>query len=111
MKSKVVNLGILFFMAAGVVLVYASRANTQTVRQSPEATIKVGRVNERSPTVDLRTVGKIVAPGVLEVNPDSIRGKRITVSDGGEAARHLCIGKWDGAAQTCSGIYIEWKKE
>jgi hypothetical protein len=108
MKSKVVNFGILFFMAA-VVLVCASRANTQTARRSSEAAIQVGTVNERSPAVDLKTVGKLVAPGVLEVDPNSVRGKRITISGGADAARRLCIGKWDGVG--CKGIYLEWGKD
>ena len=107
MKSKVVNFGTLFFMAAVVMLVCASSANTQTARRSSEAAIQSGTVNEKSPAVDLKTVGKLAAPGVLEVDPNSVRGKRLTISSGGEAARHVCIGKWDGAAKTCKGIYIE----
>lgn len=108
MKSKIVNFGILFFMAAVVVLAYASSANTQTERRPSEAAIQVATVNKKSPAVDLKTVGKIVAPGVLEVDPASVRGKRITLSGGGEVATTICIGTWDGPSQSCKGIYINW---
>lgn len=47
MKSKLVNVGILFLMTAVVVVVHASSANTQTARRSSEATLQIGTVNER----------------------------------------------------------------
>lgn len=64
-----------------------------------------GTVTVKSPAVSLRTVGKEVAPGGFEVDPSSIRGKRLTIP-GGQTLRFICIGKWkDGE---CKGIYIEW---
>jgi hypothetical protein len=56
--------------------------------------------------VDLKVVGKEVAPGVIEVDPNSIRGKRLTVPRGNQTARFICIGKWKNGE--CKGIYIEW---
>ena len=108
MQSTIVKFRVAFLLVAAVVLVYTSGASAQTERRPSEDTIQVGAVNERSPAVDLKTVGKVVAPGVLEVDPGSVRGKRIKVSSGGEGARHACIGKYDKAAGTCKGIYIEW---
>jgi hypothetical protein len=96
-------------MAAAAVLVLASAANPQAAeRRAPEASIQVGKVTERSPAVDLKAIGREVAPGVIEVDPSSIRGKRLILPPVGGAARHLCIGKWDGAAKTCKGVYVEW---
>lgn len=64
-----------------------------------------GTVTQKSPVVSLRTVGKEVAPGGFEVDPSSIRGKRLTIP-GGQTLRFICIGKWK--AGECKGIYIEW---
>jgi hypothetical protein len=109
MKSRIVNLGMLFLMAAVGLLASAGAAGTQTLRQPAESTIQVGSAGERSPAVDLRSVGRKVAPGVLEVDPAAVRGKRIIIKTGNQTAeRHLCIGKWDAGAGTCSGVYIEW---
>jgi len=109
MKSKIVNLGMLFLMAAVVLLASAAAARTQTTRPPAVSTIQVGAAGERSPAVDLKSVGRKVAPGVLEVDPAAVRGKRIIIKTGNQTAeRHLCIGKWDTGAGTCSGVYLEW---
>ncbi len=109
MKSRIVNLGILFLMTALVLLASVGAARTQTERRPAESTIQVGDTGERSPAVDLRSVGRKIAPGVLEVDPAAVRGKRIIVPTGNQTAeKHACIGKWDGVAKTCKGIYIEW---
>jgi hypothetical protein len=92
-------------------LVFASTANPQTERRQPgapaETTIQVGTVTERSPAVSLSAIGREVAPGVLEVDPGAVRGKRLTLPRGDQAqAKKLCIGKWSNGE--CKGIYLEW---
>jgi hypothetical protein len=100
----------IFPVVALALLVFASAASSQqpTERRMPEAPgapIQVGTVTEKSPAVSLRAVGKQVAPGGFEVDPSSIRGKRLTIP-GDQTLRFICIGKWK--AGECKGIYIEW---
>ncbi|MEK6289279.1 MAG: hypothetical protein AABO57_26505 [Acidobacteriota bacterium] len=104
MKGRIVNLRKLFPLVA--VLVCASVANPQADRRLPDLTIQAGTVTEKSPVVDLKTAGKEVAPGVFEVDPASIRGKRLGLPRGGQALRAICIGQWRKGE--CKGIYIEW---
>lgn len=82
----------------------ASAKNAETLSSSSQ-TLPIAEVNNNSPNAKLEEVGKEVAPGVLEVNPDAIKGKKL-VFDQGDASQKIkiCIGKWkDG---TCKGIYI-----
>ena len=110
MKSKLLSFRKLFPVAAAAVLLFAVTANPQTERGRPaapaETAIQVGTVTERSSAVNLRDVGKEVAPGVLEVDPNSVRGKRLVMPRGDQTARSVCIGKWKNGE--CKGIYIEW---
>lgn len=106
MKRKSFNFGKLFPLVGAAVLVCASAANPQAERRQADLAIQSGTVTERSPVVDLKTAGKEVAPGVFEVDPASIRGKRLGLPRGGQALRAICIGKWK--AGECKGIYIEW---
>ena len=66
--------------------------------------IKTGTVTKSSPTVNLKDVGKQVAPGVIEVNPESISGKQLIIPNSTDSLV-ICIGKRlpDG---TCKGIFI-----
>ena len=84
---------------------FASAADAQQAeRRLPEASVQVGTVTEKSQAVSLKAIGKEVAPGVFEVDPDAIRGKRLTIPRG-ETLWHICIGKWK--AGECTGIYID----
>ena len=85
MTIERMNCGRLFPIVAAGMLVYAGAAypqpkQTQTEKQiieaPKEAPIALYRVNDKSPAVNLTAVGKEVSPGVLEVDPASIRGKR-----------------------------------
>jgi hypothetical protein len=82
----------------------------QTERKLPstmtESAIAVGTVTKKSAAVNPKDIGKEVAPGVLEVDPDSVRGKRIMMTGGDQTARAVCIGKWKNGE--CKGVYIEW---
>ena len=108
MQSTIVKFRVALLLVAAVALVYTSGASAQTERRPSEATIQVEAVSERSPAVDLKTVGREVAPGVIEVDPGSVRGKRIKLAGGDEGAKHVCIGKYDTKTGTCRGLYIEW---
>jgi hypothetical protein len=65
-------------------------------------------VTEKSPTVDLTTVGKEVSPGVLEVDPNMIAGKRLMVP-GGAKSKNICLGKWITlkAGPVCEGSWVQ----
>ena len=82
----------------------------QTERKLPstmtESVIGVGTVTEKSATVNPKEIGKEVAPGVFEVDPNAVRGKRIMMPSGDQTARAACIGKWKNGE--CKGVYIEW---
>ena len=97
----------IFPVVALALLVFAGAASSQQPmeRRMPEAFIQAGTVTEKSPAVSLRAVGRQVAPGGFEVDPSSIRGKRLTIP-GDQTLRFICIGKWK--AGECKGIYIEW---
>jgi len=108
MKIKLLSFRKLLPVAASAMLLIAGTANAQTERQSAPATtvMQVGTVTERSSAVNLKTIGKEVAPGVLEVDPNSVRGKRFIIPRDDQTARVACIGKWKNGE--CRGIYIEW---
>ena len=105
MKSKLLNFRVSLFIVAAGLLVFAGAASPQSTERVAGGTIQVGTVTGRSPAVSLKAVGKEVAPGMFEVDPGSISGKRLTVPHD-QAQRKICIGRWkDGE---CRGIYIEW---
>ena len=107
MKRKI--LAKLYLVAAAALLVFAATANPQTERKQPgtpaETAIQVGTVTGRSSAANLKAIGKEVAPGVLEVDPSSIQGKRLILPRGEQAMRIICIGRWKNGE--CKGIYIE----
>ena len=112
MKIERVNPGTLFLMVAAGVLVYAGAAYPQTekkiIEKPGEPKIALHRVTETSPAVDLATVSKEVSPGVLEVDPNAIAGKRLMVP-GGAKAKNICLGKWITlrAGPTCEGSWVQ----
>ena len=73
---------------------------------SSSKVVPVDVVNNNSPDVKLTEVGKQVAPGVIEVNPDAIKGKNLVFDQGDSNQQriHICIGKWKEGS--CTGIYI-----
>lgn len=102
----------LFSIVAAGMLVYAGAAYAQTekrtIEKPPEEPIKLDRVTDKSPAVNLASVGREVAPGILEVDRSSVRGKRLVIS--GSKAKHMCIGKWItiSTGPTCEGNWVEW---
>ncbi len=106
MKSKLTKLRVSLLMVAAGLLVLTSPASPQTKERVAGIIIQGGLVTGRSPAVSLKTVGREVAPGVFEVDPGSINGKRLTVPRDQAAQRKICIGKWNNGE--CRGIYIEW---
>jgi hypothetical protein len=104
------NVGRLFLMVAAGTLLYGGAAYAQTekrVIEAPkEAPIQLEKATDKSPAVNLAAVGKEVTPGLIEVSPSSIRGKRLVLGPGG-ASRHICLGRWDMKTKTCMGTFIE----
>jgi len=118
MKSRRIDIGRLSLMVAAGALVYAGAAYAQTqkqpatekqvINQPAEPPIALHRVTEKSPTVDLASVGKEASPGVLVVDPDAIAGKRLVVPGGGKV-RNICLGKWITlrSGPTCEGSWMQ----
>ncbi|HUH92195.1 MAG TPA: hypothetical protein VL742_03490 [Casimicrobiaceae bacterium] len=109
MKIERMNLGALFPMFAAGMLFYAGVAYPQTekkiIEKPGEPPIALHRVTEKSPTVNLSAVGKEVAPGIFEVDPSSIRDKRLVI----EGKEHACLGKWLKTRQgpVCEGSWVQ----
>ena len=118
MKIERMSFGRLFVIVAAGALVYAGTGYAQTEKQpktQKELLNKPGpppialhRVTEKSPTVDLTTVGKEVAPGILQVDPNAIAGKRLVVPSGGKS-KNICLGTWVTlkAGPTCEGSWVQ----
>lgn len=71
--------------------------------------IPVGEVDPRSPSVALSKVGVQVAPDIVQVDPQALVGKRLTID---QASRidtgtiTICIGRYNEKDRKCSGILI-----
>lgn len=118
MKIERSNLGRLILVVAAGAFVYAGAAypqaekkpatEKQLINKPGDPPIALHRVTEKSPTVDLTAVGKEVSPGVLEVDPNAIAGKRLMVPSGGKG-KNICLGKWSQlkAGPTCEGSWVQ----
>jgi len=113
MKIERMNFGRLLLMVAAGVLVYAGAAYPQTEKQTinkpGEPPIALHRVTEKSPSVNLTAVGKEVSPGMLQVDPNAIAGKRLVIPSGGKT-KNICLGTWvtTRLGPTCEGSWVEW---
>lgn len=119
MKIGRMNLGRLFLMVAAGMLVCAGTASAQTEKQPAtekriinkpgEPPIALHRVTEKSPAVNLTAVAKEGSPGMVEVDPNAIAGKRLVIPSGGKT-KSICLGKWITLKQgpTCEGSWVEW---
>ncbi|HTS21073.1 MAG TPA: hypothetical protein VMN79_04595 [Casimicrobiaceae bacterium] len=118
MKTQGMNFGILAVTLVAGALVCAGTAYAQTEKQPPtekqiinkpgEPPIALHRVTGTSPTVDLAAVSKEVSPGVLEVDPNVIAGKRLVVPGSGKG-KNICLGKWITlrSGPTCEGSWVQ----
>lgn len=104
------NKTVLSVVLASTLLAPMGSMAQQPTRQRPAPEpiqLPAEPVSERSPAVNLGTVGKKVAPGVFEVDPKALQGKRLVVSPQDQAGAQrtiICLGKWDG--KTCRGLII-----
>lgn len=94
---------------AGVLLTGGARQPAVQVAPAANAAglrrIPVGEVSGRSPSVEPRTIGTLVAPGILEVDPAAIVGKRLVISESAEMKGILiCIGKWEPKTKVALGF-------
>jgi len=119
MKIDRMNLGRLFPMVAAGMLVCAGTAYAQMEKQPPtekqiinkpaEPRIALHRVTEKSAAVDLAAVAKEETPGMVEVDPNAVAGKRLVIPSGGKT-KHICLGKWITlkTGPTCEGTWVQW---
>jgi hypothetical protein len=59
--------------------------------------------------VTLASVAKELEPGVFEVDPKSIMGRRVVFSPAGPAPQLVCIGHWTKGA--CGGILVDTRPQ
>jgi len=110
MKIQRMKLGGLFTMVAAGMLIYAGIAYPQTekkiIEKPGDQPINLHRVNEKSAAVNLTAIGKEVAPGVFEVDPNAIYNKRLVIDS---KAKRVCLGKWISTKQgpLCEGSWVE----
>jgi len=73
--------------------------------------INVAEVGLKSQAVSVISVGKEVAPGIYQVDPDSIKGKRLIMPASDSSASRVkvgvCIGVWHKKKQRCIEIWIQ----
>ena len=102
---SIVTLGV-----AGELLAQESTTATRMTVQKAQV-ITVAEVGLKSPAVSVTSVGKEVAPGIYQVDPASIKGKRLIMPTTGSAATlvkvGVCIGVWSKKKQRCIGIWIQ----
>ena len=91
----------------------STRASATATRMAVEEArvISVAEVGLESRAVSVTSVGKEVAPGIYQVDPDSIQGKRLIMPATGSSAAlvkvGVCIGVWHKKKQRCIGIWIQ----
>lgn len=72
--------------------------------------IPVGEVDPRSPSVALSKVGVQVAPGIVQVDPQALVGKRLTIDQASRIGTvGACIGVYNKKKGKCFGIWIDFE--
>ncbi len=72
--------------------------------------IPVGEVDPRSPSVALSKVGVQVAPGIVQVDPQALVGKRLVIDEASRIGTvGACIGVYNKKKGKCFGIWIEFE--
>ncbi|MDB5070220.1 MAG: hypothetical protein JWM87_1331 [Candidatus Eremiobacteraeota bacterium] len=91
-------------VAAAIILPTAARADG-LVR-----TLQGALLGERQRSaVTLASVAKELQPGVYEVDPRAVMGRRVVFSANGAASQLVCIGHWSKNA--CNGILIDTRPQ
>jgi hypothetical protein len=91
-------------VAAAIILPTAARADG-LVR-----TLQGALLGERQRSaVTLASVAKELQPGVYEVDPRAVMGRRVVFSANGPASQLVCIGHW--AKNACNGILIDTRPQ
>jgi hypothetical protein len=92
-------------VAAAIVLPTAARADGGLLR-----TVQGALLGERQRSaVTLASVAKELQPGVYEVDPRAVMGRRVVFSPGGPAAQLVCIGHW--VKNSCNGILVDTRPQ
>ena len=103
-------LSIVTLGATGELLAQESTKPTRMAVQQTQV-ITVAEVGPKSRAVSVTAVGKEVAPGIYQVDPASVQGKRLIMPSSGSGAAlvkvGVCIGVWSKKKQRCIGIWIQ----
>ena len=67
--------------------------------------MRFSSVQINSPAIAIETVGKVVAPGILQISPESLNG-RVLNFDNIQSYRGVCIGVFSTRKGKCTGIFI-----
>ena len=95
--------------AAAAVLPSAAYAAGPVFSDDRVVAADASGVTAGSPGVTLREVGKEVEPGIFQVDPDALRGRRLIVTNKEAAQFAICIGVYRHG--TCYGLSIWIKKD
>jgi hypothetical protein len=102
MEFKNVARSIALSLLSATLLVSAAGAAA-----SKSATIPVGRASLKSQAVSLKEVGRVVAPGIIQVNPAAIRNRRLVFgTTAQEEVQGVCIGEFNVNTGVCNGVFI-----
>lgn len=59
--------------------------------------------------IALDSVGKEVSPGVFQVDPLAVTGRRIVFSQAASPPQLICFGSWNGSL--CKGILVDLRQQ
>ena len=77
------------------------------VRVPTRSTFNVGAIARTASVVNARDIGRVVAPGVIQIDPAAIGNRRIVLKPG-DLGFTICIGVWHD--DWCIGILVETLK-
>jgi hypothetical protein len=96
-------------LAIAAAIVFPAAASAGGVRLPFSLNPSLGGVTKLSPAVTVQDVGKEVIPGVFQVDPRAIKGKRLVLAGSDpNAGIAVCIGSLSKLG-TCIGVYIDTK--
>lgn len=98
-------------MAATAIALSACNPATKEDPAKPQES--ANEVSLEAPAARLSDVGKRVADGVIQVDPEALRGKRLVIDDFGPGdpaeAIKICVGYY--SPPICVGVWIEFETD
>jgi|GEM_PF-6039819 len=102
--NRIANVAVPALLTAAIIIPTAARAGGIL------GTLQGVLLGDRQRSaVTLASVAKELEPGVFEVDPKAIMGRRVVFSPAGPAPQLVCIGRWTKNA--CSGILIDTRPQ